>query len=111
MNISGKIIQSYSDSSVQRPHVNLNVNVFGEQVAVEVVNETVLVKQEVFSSSPCTFFALNISPHIETGTTLLTIISNKQNLRIVTFVSLHSQYERAKGQMEEMIAARNRGKS
>ncbi len=83
MNISGKIIQSYSDSSVQRPHVNLNLNVFGEQVAVEVVNETVLVKREVFPSSPCTFFALDISPHIEPGTTFLTINSNKP------FVSLY----------------------
>jgi hypothetical protein len=78
MNISGKIIQSYSDSSVKRPHVNLNLNVFGEQVAVEVVNETVLVKQEVFPSSPRTFFTLDMFPRIESGTTFLTINSNKQ---------------------------------
>ena len=47
MNISGKIIQSYTDANTTRPSAEVNLNAFGGQVAVELVNETVLVKQEV----------------------------------------------------------------
>ena len=49
MNISGKIIQSYTDANVQRPSVAFSLDAFGQQIPVEVVNETVLVKQEVWS--------------------------------------------------------------